>query len=429
MHNKIKSEFQIVLVIVFAAIILMILSIIVGGNAAYNRAAAQGPIASAVSFTPAPLEDFGLSPDEMISISANETYDLEIMKSTDVISVTPGTIVTYTVAITNKGPNDARFIYFKDSYPPEMINVSYTFPSNVEAVDNGASPENLQWLLPGVLTDGHTILITVTGELTSNRAVQVTNTAIVTTYVITADTDSSNNSNTVDVDIAGEGLSSGLIFLPIISRFPTPTPVPIALAYHEDFDSGDPWYEFDRDGCNARNTNDQYWVDLDSNKTCLPPAKNESNPEKPYRTYGEFEVEAYDSGDDEDGDTAYGIYINGEGGDNYYLFRIYPNIGGCSNGGKWHLKRRRDGDENTLLSENCNTAIKRGYGGATATNILRIAHNSSRKLTVYVNGTELGTYNESSGSHLTGEGTGLYIRSDNRDVRIKFDDFKVYKYP
>ena len=69
----------------------------------------------------------------------------------------------------------------------------------------------------------------------------------------------------------------------------------IELAYHENFNSGDPWFEFNFNGCSTNNTNSQYWVDLDNNKTCLPPAQNEDKPESPYRTYGEFEVEAVSS--------------------------------------------------------------------------------------------------------------------------------------
>ena len=39
---------------------------------------------------------------------------------------------------------------------------------------------------------------------------------------------------------------------------------------------------------------------------------------------------------------AYGLFINGKGGDYYYLFRIWPN-NSCSKGGDWELIRQDDG--------------------------------------------------------------------------------------
>jgi hypothetical protein len=200
------------------------------------------------------------------------------------------------------------------------------------------------------------------------------------------------------------------------------------LAYHEPFKS-DEWIEFDVNGCRAENTSGQYWITLDSDSDdneCLPPARNESKPERPFRTYGEFEVTAYDSGE-EQSNASYGIFINGRGANNYYLFRIWPN-NSCSSGGNWELIRNYDGDEDTLRSGSCESAIRRGYGGGN-TNVLKIRHSSDRVLKVYINGKEVGSYLDNSSRHLDDEATGVYARRDNRRIRIKFDDFKVYRIP
>jgi hypothetical protein len=129
------------------------------------------------------------------------------------------------------------------------------------------------------------------------------------------------------------------------------------------------------------------------------------------------------SGGGDRSNAAYGLFINGQGGDNYYLFRIWPN-NGCATGGDWQLIRRRNGNNSTLRSDSCASAINRDGG----TNILKIAHRSDRTLSVYVNDTLLSSYPESSSNHLTGEATGVYVRSADEDVRIKFDDFKVYRF-
>jgi hypothetical protein len=135
-------------------------------------------------------------------------------------------------------------------------------------------------------------------------------------------------------------------------------------------------------------------------------------------------VAAYHS--DGQSNAAYGIFINGEGGDNYYLFRIWPNDD-CSDGGRWQLIRREDGSNTTLLNGSCSSLIKEGIGSG-ATNVLRISHSTDRKLSVYVNGQLLSSIIDTSADHLTGEATGVYVLSDDREVIMKFDDFKVYRH-
>jgi hypothetical protein len=131
-------------------------------------------------------------------------------------------------------------------------------------------------------------------------------------------------------------------------------------------------------------------------------------------------VKAYHSGDLSN--AAYGIFINGEGGNNYYLFRIWPNDD-CSTGGDWQLIRREDGKNNTIRRGYCEPAIKQGGN----LNILKIGHKSNGTLTLYVNNEEIGSYVDSNDLD-DGKATGVYVRSDDEDVRIKFDDFKVYKF-
>ncbi len=391
-------------------------------------ALAQGPVSMPpAAFTPAPLSEFGFDPDEIVALGQGDKFDLEIAKTTAVVSVTAGTRVTYTLTITNRGPDAAQYFYLYDSIPTEFTAVSYTFPATDTALSNGA--ENPQWLVIASLPATTAMVVTVSGVLTSQRDVQVVNTAIVTPFDQTADPVGGNNSDYEAVDVAGSNPLANILFLPFISKFPTPTPIPLVLAYHETFDSGTPWAENIGSGCQADHTNGIYQVDVDaSNRECMPPADNNDNrPEPPYRTYGEFEVQGYISGEGVDPDNSYGIWLNGAGGDTQYVFRLYPNIGGCSSGGKWEFLRRKSGTSTTLAVENCNSTIKRGYGSAYRQTI-RVAHKSTGEIKLYIDGTVVKTLIDSN--QLTnGTATGVYVRASDVKTRAKFDNFKVYRYP
>ena len=352
------------------------------------------------------LEAFGLTlPPIQV---ASGPFDLGVTKTALSTSVESGDLITFTIRITNS-LNPAEYVFFYDDIPAQMENVTYDFSR--PAISDGLVIPT--WLFTEPIGTDETVYITITGILTSASDVTVVNTAFVTGFVVADEQYVGNNRAADDVDIVGYSPIQ-YFYLPIISKFPLPATI---LVYHEDFNSGEPWAEFDSNGCKTETRDGRFWVDVDrEDRTCLPPANDDS-----YRTYGEFEVLAYHS--EGLSNAAYGIFINGQGGDNYYLFRIWPN-NGCGSGGDWQLIRRRNGSNSTLDFGDCEPAINRG----SASNILKIAHESDRTLSVYVNDTLLSSYPENSSDHLTGEATGVYVRSDDEDVRIKFDDFKVYRF-
>ena len=431
MNIKIRSEFQILFVVLFATITLAAISAFVGGTIQPQGVYAQAvPTATpkSITITDETLKAFGL-PLNPIVIANAPRFDLEVVKQTNVVTVNSGSLITFTISITNHGPNPAEGVFFQDFVPSQMETVEFDFSSG--AIDNGASnPEDKIWLLTNSIPVSGMVAITVTGQLTSARDITVTNTAMITTYNPSSEIDAANNSSEVKVGIVGwNPNAAGPIYLPIVSRFPTPTPVPIVLAYYNYFNDEDDdwaWFEFDNNGCETDYNNGRYQVKLDDGADdCLPPAKNENHPEKPYRTYGEFEVAVYHS--EGESDAAMGIFINGDGGDDYYVFKIRPN-NSCSSGGKWELRRRKDGSSTTILSKNCDTAIERGYGSDN-TNVLRIAHKSNRQLILYINGTQVGSITETASNERKGQGTGVFVQEPSKNITIKFDNFKVYRYP
>jgi uncharacterized repeat protein (TIGR01451 family) len=434
--KKFSTEIQLMLVLFFAAITLVAVSMLLGGLSS-RPAMAQGPIpisTPTVAFTPAPLAAFGLTADSIVGLAV-PSYDLSIANTAQVISVTSGSIVTYTMTITNNSTSSAQYFYFYDSYPSEMVQpINYTFSAGVTALSNAAA--NPQWLITSVLSANSSMMITVTGQLTSTRDVQVVNTAVVTPFITGADPIPGNNTASASVTVDGY-LDLLTLYLPIVSKYPTPTPTPtppVVLAYHQNFEdknSSDAWYQGSGygNGCSTTYDGGRYRVDqTKENRTCLPVAKDKGKPESPFRTYGEWEVTAYHS--EGESNAALGIFINGAGGDNYYAFRIWPNAS-CSSGsgGAWELQRRKDGNENTIAGSKttCTSFIKRGYGIDNA-NTIRIAHNGL-VLSMYSNGNLLGTHTENTSDNRTGTAAGVYVRSADKDVKIKFDDFKAYRYP
>ena len=193
-----------------------------------------------------------------------------------------------------------------------------------------------------------------------------------------------------------------------------PTPTPIPILYFDDFSNdGSGWGKGDDGNCYSEYNENQYRIVVDRNETCFRPAPKAAEYE-----HAEFEVVARRSG----GSTefTYGIYINGEGGGQYYLFLVKHNKDNCD----WALVRRKSDSSDTKLNGGCDSTTH-GYDNS---NTLTIRHANNGVITVFLNNTQLGSY--SDGSQLGSRGTGLYIREHDRDsVTIRFDNFTVRNVP
>lgn len=211
--------------------------------------------------------------------------------------------------------------------------------------------------------------------------------------------------------------SVATVYLPIIYRNPR-------LLYVDNFsDDESDWPVGDDGDCVSRYDSGRFRLDVDKGEFCFRFAPIDSdNPAS--RTFGYFEVGVYHS--DGPSNSALGIYINGEGGSNQYIFKVRPN-NSCGTGGGWELVRNRDGTKTTLGS-GCHASIKRGYGSANI-NLLRISHTSDRKLTLFVNNVQIFVFTESANRELLGKGTGIYAEAatEGDNVKVfKYDDFKVF---
>ena len=427
MKSKIKSVEKSMFVILLAISSLILTILVIEVQIFPLKAIAQSPSngKQSVQFPLDRLSALGIDTADL-NVANSLPYDLTISKTSASSEVVSGDTVIFDITITNIGANPVSYALFQDKYPPQMQDVVYNFGSTTVISDGNTPP---LWLLPDPINPSGSVQVTVSGTFTSGPDVTVKNIATIDAFNNSEEITTTNNSGDHSISILGfsPGSMTTTLYIPLIAKAP-PGPK-LQRAYFEDFEGNDNhWVEFDNSGCKTENRNNQFWVDLNKDDECFPPTRDTNQPETPYRTYGEFEVTAYHSEDRNDSDNVlsdadYGLFINGEGGGNQYIFKISPNSN-CSSGGDWQLIRNRSNTRTTLRQGFCNTAIKRGG----QSNTLRIAHNDDRILTVYVNGQVLGEYVENSSSELRGRSVGIYIDSSNRDVRVKFDNFIVDKY-
>ena len=119
--------------------------------------------------------------------------DLQITKSNSLTSVTPGSLVTYTVTITNAGPNAVTGAAFTDNVPASLTGVTYTTTvSGGATVTPGSGSGNA---ISGSLDlpTGSTVTYTITGTLDPNATGTLTNVATVLPPAGALDPNTGNN--------------------------------------------------------------------------------------------------------------------------------------------------------------------------------------------------------------------------------------------
>jgi len=119
--------------------------------------------------------------------------DLSMKKTGAPNPVTAGEIVTYTLAITNNGPSDARNSVLKDIIPPEIVNTEFS-------LDYGDTWRPWFGKYPvgdettGRIAAGESIIVLIRGQVSADTVGKISNTATIISS--TPDPDLSNNSST-----------------------------------------------------------------------------------------------------------------------------------------------------------------------------------------------------------------------------------------
>ena len=131
------------------------------------------------------------------SAMAQGTADLSIAKSADTTKVTLGENVTYTITVTNLGPDVATGVLFGDAVPDLLNLVSFSC-SEGAVVDTFCLVDSLS----SAATVTATLVATPVSvcKRSENRTITDTSTVVAST----ADPDSSNNTASVSVRFIGK---------------------------------------------------------------------------------------------------------------------------------------------------------------------------------------------------------------------------------
>lgn len=124
-----------------------------------------------------------------VPVLIGESADLSVVKTADPSSVYPGSILTYTVKISNAGPSTAQAVELADNVSSTLLNPEFS-------TDGGATW--FPWTGPfpvGQLPSGESRTILIRGTVDPAAAGTIENTA--TVFSPTPDPDLSNNSDTV----------------------------------------------------------------------------------------------------------------------------------------------------------------------------------------------------------------------------------------
>ncbi|WP_127579164.1 DUF6923 family protein [Paenibacillus koleovorans] len=154
---------------------------------------AVGPItntASVSSSTPDPDPSNNTS---TITTPVGDSADLSIVKTGSPNPTAPGGQVTYTIEVTNDGPDDAENVTITDPVPSQLIEVEFSTDGGV-TFNPWTGTVNI-----GRLEDGESQTVLLRGTVSASATGSIINTAIVTST--TSDPDPNNNTSTTTTPV------------------------------------------------------------------------------------------------------------------------------------------------------------------------------------------------------------------------------------
>ncbi len=156
--------------------------------------------------------------------------DLQAVKSVSPTSVSPGGAISFTIVLTNNGPDAANGATFSDAVPAEVSILSATCGSAAGGAVCGSvnvAGQNVTMTIP-TFPSGGSLTITINGIVTASSG-SFTNTARITPPVDIVDPNEPNNESSVPVVIVTTGLAADLVITKTVD--PTTYTVGGALTY------------------------------------------------------------------------------------------------------------------------------------------------------------------------------------------------------
>ena len=171
-------------------------TVLVRGTVAQQ--AAGSIVNTAVVSSPTPDPDPTNNADTSVTdVLAAAAADIAVTKTAQPATAIPGQLLTYTVTVTNRGPDAAEGVVLYDEVPPELSGAEFS-------VDGGASWR--PWSNPysiGRLDAGARVILLLRGTVSPAACGTVANTAVATSA--TPDPDPENNTATVETPAAPQG--------------------------------------------------------------------------------------------------------------------------------------------------------------------------------------------------------------------------------
>ena len=153
-----------------------------------NTATVQAPVGTA---DPDPTNNADTETDTL-----SPEVDLQISKTNDLDQIGPGQPVTYTITVSNAGPSSVQGATVADTFPAELLNVSYTSAA-VGGPVSGNTPNGTGAINDTVnMAPGSSIVYTVTSTLADTLLDSLSNTATVTVPSGTVELNPNNNTST-----------------------------------------------------------------------------------------------------------------------------------------------------------------------------------------------------------------------------------------
>ncbi len=156
--------------------------------------------------------------------------DLQAVKSADPTSVSPGGAISFTIVLTNNGPDAANGATFSDAVPAEVSILSAVCGGAAGGAVCGSvnvAGQNVTMTIP-TFPSGGSLTITINGIVTASSG-GFTNTARITPPVDIVDPNEPNNESSVPVVIVTSGLAADLVITKTVD--PTTYTVGGALTY------------------------------------------------------------------------------------------------------------------------------------------------------------------------------------------------------
>lgn len=152
---------------------------------------------AAVDYSYTPVEGgipgrYNVTSNEVpVEVAANA--DVAVVKTASPVPVEPGSTLTYTIGVTNRGPSPAENVRLTDAVPPVLSMVEFS-------TDNGFTWQSWSGSYEiGTLANGASRTILIRGLVASSAAGSIINTAAVTST--TPDPDLSNNTSTTETPV------------------------------------------------------------------------------------------------------------------------------------------------------------------------------------------------------------------------------------